>query len=557
MYWKTNDNYFITPTRKYIMKVYRWRTLIYQSKEIVWTHNGLNQAINEIDLVFPDHPHGLSFVIAVYSLIKGRSVKTEVKINPLLNFSLKKVKQKHLSSSLVKLEVSPKSVLLPVVNSYYRRSESTFIKKNTRAPRQRNLLNSKAARPNPEQRRTNYTEVTSTTGNPSGTTVSNSYLSYYRSYVSVRTPNFKARQRAGTLPVNAYSMLRQTVDAGPFTRHEVLPPPPTNSGNYSHFVGSMSSFVSVADVNPSHLTIDENLLISKLGARINAADVNIPEDLFQAKQTLSLFTNNSNRLRASIMFLRRGNLGKATASIGTSPSKAAVKTFSSLRRNGVTGSRLLAEMWLELRYGWIPLINDIDGSIKSFSKFITQKNGEVATAKASVHKVAEGTTPINNALLVNTKEVGKRYYFVSTSERMSITYKLDDRVVNLFASLGFTSPTALVWELIPFSFVVDWFLPIGNALQAYHTFDGLSFLRGYKTYFTRQTCTASISYSGDDLPYTTANVSGVGFATGLKVDRVVLTDFPKPNFPRLKNPVSLIHAANAAALLTVAFTGKH
>jgi hypothetical protein len=319
----------------------------------------------------------------------------------------------------------------------------------------------------------------------------------------------------------------------------------------------MSSFVSLADVNPSHLAIDENSLISKLGARINAADVNIPEDIFQAKQTLSLFTNNSNRLRASIMFLRAGNLGKATASIATSPSKHAIKTFSALRRNGISGSRLLAEMWLELRYGWIPLIQDIDASIKSFSKFVTQKNGEVVTVKAGMRKTDTGTTQITNGLLVNSKNIGTRFYHVVTQEKMSITYRLDSRVVNLFASLGFTSPTALAWELIPYSFVVDWFLPIGNALQAYHTFDGLSFLRGYKTYFTRQYCTVFINYSGDDLPYTSVTASGAGFASGIKLDRVVLTDFPKPNFPRPKNPVSGIHAANAAALLTVAFTSKH
>jgi hypothetical protein len=44
--------------------------------------------------------------------------------------------------------------------------------------------------------------------------------------------------------------------------------------------------------------------------------------------------------------------------------------------------------------------------------------------------------------------------------------------------LGITNPVGLIWELIPYSFIVDWFVPIGDYLSSLDRFLGKDFVKG-------------------------------------------------------------------------------
>jgi hypothetical protein len=122
----------------------------------------------------------------------------------------------------------------------------------------------------------------------------------------------------------------------------------------------------------------------------------------------------------------------------------------------------------------------------------------------------------------------------------------------MFSQLGLTSPISLGWELIPFSFVIDWFLPIGAALNAASAFDGLTFHSGYKAYRTekRSQIDYNLSDTSTDATYDRKEqISGSGTGTSIHYTRTKLTSFPSARVPTVKNPVSLIHAANAVALV--------
>jgi hypothetical protein len=47
--------------------------------------------------------------------------------------------------------------------------------------------------------------------------------------------------------------------------------------------------------------------------------------------------------------------------------------------------------------------------------------------------------------------------------------------------LGVINPLAIAWELYPFSFVIDWFVPIGSVLTAATATAGLEFVSGHTT----------------------------------------------------------------------------
>lgn len=106
-------------------------------------------------------------------------------------------------------------------------------------------------------------------------------------------------------------------------------------------------------------------------------------------------------------------------------------------------------------------------------------------------------------------------------------------------SFGLINPAVLAWELIPFSFVVDWFAPIGNTLDALDAGVGVQFLSGTRT----------DHISGQGQVQWAGNQGGLMIQTFRykSLRRYTYGSFPIPRF-YLKNPFSGSHVATALAL---------
>jgi hypothetical protein len=124
---------------------------------------------------------------------------------------------------------------------------------------------------------------------------------------------------------------------------------------------------------------------------------------------------------------------------------------------------------------------------------------------------------------------------------------------------GFTNPVSLAWELLPFSFVVDWFLPIGPYLESLDSWGGLILLDGCETTFSRGSMDYSRYYVGQSWPDGIFNPDLSWKQTGslgedhILLNRSSLSDFPSLGFPTFKNPFTLGHTLNGLALLKSAF----
>lgn len=133
-----------------------------------------------------------------------------------------------------------------------------------------------------------------------------------------------------------------------------------------------------------------------------------------------------------------------------------------------------------------------------------------------------------------------------------LDYYLENPLLRTLTQLGVTNPAELAWELIPFSFVADWVLPIGSYLGALDATLGLQFRSGSRSELTRvhhkliplQTFTPSAGWSGKIF---TNFVKGTG--KQVKLDRIIYDSSPSPVFPSFKNPASLSHALNALSLV--------
>lgn len=373
------------------------------------------------------------------------------------------------------------------------------------------------------------------------------YEPFRRTWTGIRTPGFGSLKGA-LLPVNPYSSKTVlTQDGQGFTLNDGFPP-------YSSFEWFnhqwVNTSVMIASLMPPllvHLDTAANKSLSKLLERAQIdLSANLAQDVAQYGQTVRLIRKNINRIVGSVRALKRGNFKSAISHLwsGQHHSKNSGRRLSL--------SRTLAENWLELQYGWKPLLKDIEGAMRSLAAYVA-RDPVVWVARGSG---TDRSTEIKK-IVIQGHDVGTMVIKTKTVVKTGLRYKIVDHQKAFLSQTGFTNPINLAWEVIPFSFVLDWFLPIGPYLEKLSAFDGMEFVDGFQTSYTIRTISAEIhsmiegqSVSGRFRTY------GTYSRTEYLMDRVKLTTFPSPRIPRFKNPVSVTHALNGLALLRVLFGRK-
>jgi len=135
-------------------------------------------------------------------------------------------------------------------------------------------------------------------------------------------------------------------------------------------------------------------------------------------------------------------------------------------------------LWLQYKYGWLPLLRDAhDASIALANLAQRWDLGQVRTVKVSLSRFKESTTDSvasPGSFVFQTVETYKR----KQSKRLGLKYRVSNTNQYTASSLGLFNPASLAWEVIPFSFVADWFVPIGAFLDSLDAGIGLTFLPG-------------------------------------------------------------------------------
>lgn len=519
------------PTREYEIEVWRGARKVWVTSRIKWSKSGLDAGIKQINRHFHVVPKSFSFRLMVYTLYRGRKYTTAQSINKLLGFTAK-----------VTLKPLSWATLYKSVGSSMKKSIST-------APSIAPTATAVISGGRNWERFTAFTRKV-TTGH-SSSSASGLFKSSKQQVSSVSTPGYRRLAAQHNLPNNPYHYERGILRPGGMSHNTDY-----NDGAFSHSHWDRSPFLSLPE-SISHLAVDQNALIGRLGDRIAGfGSANLAEDFATAKQTLHLFTGNTKRITAfghNLIFAPH-KLADQGLFYGKEL-RNLQKALRSYKQSGKSSAKLLSSLWLEYRFGLLPLIADAQASFSAFAKIMgsTPSVSRVTatfTNKQSFESVITGLSDFEPL-----SPVGTNYSYVSTKRRIGLTFTIDNQAVNVMSQLGLTAPVALAWELVPFSFVVDYFLPIGKAIQAFSAFDGLSFKSGYQTDFTRADVTQifSSSFSNPEIPNVQTGGreqwSGGSFYTGVKLDRIGLSGLPSPTLPAPKNPITTIHTLNAIALL--------
>lgn len=230
-------------------------------------------------------------------------------------------------------------------------------------------------------------------------------------------------------------------------------------------------------------------------------------------------------------------------------------------RNLQPGSKRFANEWNEMQYGWVPTLSDINNASHALydAEAAHRANGlnnvfARATVRVDDVRDAEGVWG-SEAAEINMATRFSRW----SAALVRLDYAIETPELRMLNDFGLINPLSIAWELVPFSFVVDWAFPIGPYLESLSATAGMSFIAGSATTLVRHDEHAigtNFSRPAVNVPL---NISRLGSRSVMSLQRYKYYSSPVPYPPTPLDGKYLSagrRGANALALLASAFGGR-
>lgn len=258
----------------------------------------------------------------------------------------------------------------------------------------------------------------------------------------------------------------------------------------------------------------------KIHQKLKNQSVHIGNLIAERKQTFDLLQSTFKRL-LKLVELKRGALKAVVA--------------------GLQNPKQLADDVLAFKFGVEPLVKDI----QSFAKYIDEStDSPIVVARSN----SGGKIPIS---------VSSPYMSFEGTVEISYTIKcmVENPAARSLSQFGLINPLEIAWEMVPWSFVVDWVLPVGDWLSSQTSDCGLRFVTG-----TRKVHLIG-HFKATELPNNQLPTSPWDAGTrfhqpslftefdGEVLGRTVLHSLPDVPLPTVKNPWSWSHGIESLALM--------
>lgn len=372
-----------------------------------------------------------------------------------------------------------------------------------------------------------------TTGQETYLTTGNSRFFDYKTWVGT-DGKFVIIDGVSRLKYNAYTMTR----ASSFGTKQ----------STKQFVDGLAGIGSGDRIFNTNDTLKLN---NKIIAKVKGHQLNAAVFAAEGKKTVNLVKNSILTVGGALVDVKHGNFTRAAQRLGVLKSTLGRRSDGRffVNKKASLSPEDIASRWLELQYGWKPLLNDVYEACKAYD-VLTQPLRTYHYKASTRRNVSwnSSTSPAN----YTCPAVGKL--------QQTLLLEMTEVPGTLPRSLGLEDPYSVVWELVPYSFVVDWFLPIGPWLESAHSLPLLTG-RWYKTTARTFTCGRTIIKRNPGIAEKYDYYAGSTF-TGdhLAVVRTSGTgnlQTPLPSFKTLDQALSPMHIANAIALVTARLGGLH
>lgn len=195
---------------------------------------------------------------------------------------------------------------------------------------------------------------------------------------------------------------------------------------------------------------DYTSALGDLNSRMEGSKFSPGTAIGELPETLRMMRDRTKSVASAMFYLRRGQVNDFLRSLFGN---------TSATRRGLPGRikpEAIPSVWLEYQYGWKPLLGDIvDGATWMTERLSGQRIQKVRVVRRKEFIQDQETAP---------------YIYPWSPTRHS-------RLLILTANVDAGSPPGLsvmdplsdIWNLIPGSFIADWFLDVGSWLEALDT----------------------------------------------------------------------------------------
>lgn len=245
-----------------------------------------------------------------------------------------------------------------------------------------------------------------------------------------------------------------------------------------------ASYGSLGWQTPDEMDLLYNKAIAKFTDEIGSRASNLT-GLMEINSSLDMITKRGLQLAKAAREIRQMRLGDAarTLSIPDDVKRDVIGRASK--------KHLFSGMWLEYWLGWAPMIGDIYTSIDVIQRPLPTDMIQVRAS--GTRKFATGQTSKTWYNQIPGFVILKRnYHEGETRCDVSLYGKVEVVNPNLFlaSQLGLTNPALTAWDLVPFSFVVNWFTPVSAFLAGMDLAPGMRVIESGRTTKFTQTSVA-------------------------------------------------------------------
>lgn len=227
-------------------------------------------------------------------------------------------------------------------------------------------------------------------------------------------------------------------------------------------------FSDSSDMRSALMIASQKALLAKIVG--NAPNWDVSTDLAEGKETVGLLRQTAAKLMNLASAVKRKDIHTIARFFRVSTTRRGLKRLRrriypqrTLGGEGVRVMDVMSNLWMSYRYGFMPMVYSMqDAAIAfnaSFAKGVSLTeqvtlSDFLSEVTSNTGNTWEGYNALNKSLRICSGSFRKKAYFNYTNSMLA-------RLIgNPVTTLARTA-----WEVVPFSFVVDWFVGIGDYLD--------------------------------------------------------------------------------------------
>ncbi len=201
------------------------------------------------------------------------------------------------------------------------------------------------------------------------------------------------------------------------------------------------------DLNPA--SVDSyNRAFAKFLNALKPAQAEMGAVVGERHQSLQMIASRASQLTRFAINLKRFRFGDAAAALGVKPKALRPGLLKRLKSRQTP--KAFADAFLEYQFGWAPLVGDVSNAMKTLT-------GGLPSFRVS----GAGTV----SRVYNTGNIDRVSWTSGTTIHARV--KGFDPNIAFANQLGLVNPAFVAWELAPFSFVLDYFVNVGDWLNGF------------------------------------------------------------------------------------------